>query len=155
MTKSIVAITAITMAAQIAAAKDKQVITIQVLRSRTTYDTRNYVIPGTPATSDTQCQSSGRYDPNTGSANGTTNCQTTTSPATEPETATTRRFVLQTNIVMPDGTHRLLMCHQGEYHCRLLIPGTFEAELKGNGKYLSVFVLNEKGKRTKNRYRIF
>ena len=124
-------------AGKAAKGKDKR-FEIRVLNSDVSQNQGTYVIPGTPGSSETHC--TGEIYPRTGRYDTSNDCQTTTTPATSPQTVPTQWFVIRTEILLPDGTRRSLMCQQGEYHCYSLVEGdVYPAELKGKGQKLLVY----------------
>jgi hypothetical protein len=78
----------------------------------------------------------------TATANGTTNCQTTTTPGRPPSTV--QRSIEQTHVraVLPDGRHVTLWCQPGFRRCSKLEPGTYMGELDGNSVWMQVYELD-------------
>ena len=142
-----------------ASAKDKPVITIEVLGSQGSVVARNYVIPGRAGSAQTNCNTNGSaYGTATGYGNtvnsnvngsSTTNC-TTTSTAATPATVGTR-YISQENISakLPDGRVANLWCQQGFRKCASLEPGSYQAQIDGNSLFVIAHDLSGKEKRVK------
>lgn len=139
----------------IALAKDKPRITIQVVDTQTSTRERTYYVPGTNAQSRTNCDSNATaIDLGGGmaSANGTTNCTTTTTPGRPASTGV--RYIPQAHVhaVMPDGTHVTLWCQQGFRRCETLNTGSYVAEIDGNSVWMYGHDLSGKEHKVKYRY---
>lgn len=125
-------------------AKDKPRIDLKVVDTQTSEKEYMQYVPGTPAKSTTNCDSSATVYGGGGIAtgNGTTNCTTTTTPGTAPTTV--RRSIEQAHVraIMPDGRRVTLWCQQGFRRCSNLSPGTYTTELDGNSVWIEVFELD-------------
>lgn len=163
-----------------ALAKSKPRIIIQVVNSETSQREYTSTIPGRKGTAQTNCTTDGTthgtisdygvgpiQTDSTGNAN--TNCTTTTTAATPPQT------VLRTGVqqfvyaVLPDGRHLTLSCQKDEMgsfqagfggagmpysdtpRCSDLRPGKYEAEIRGNS--LTIFTHDLSGKEHKDKYK--
>ena len=115
-------------------ARDDPRAIIQVVDSRATERYFNQYIPGTAGHSSTNCNGNATVYGGGGiaTANGTTNCQTTTTPGRAPTTI--QRSIEQMHVlaVMPDGRRITLWCQAGFRRCNNLLPGSYETEIKGN-----------------------
>lgn len=125
-------------------AKDKPAVNIQVVDTQTSERSFTQYIPGTAATSMTNCNSNASAY-GTGSlatAYGTTNCMTTTNPGTAPRTV--QRSIQQAYVraVLPDGRHIRLWCQAGFRRCSNLSPGSYAAELSGNTVWVQAYDLD-------------
>jgi hypothetical protein len=126
-------------------AKDKPKLNIQVVDTQTSEREFTQYIPGTPATSTTNCDSNATvYGTGGGTAigNGTTNCTTTTTPGRPASTV--QNSIEQTHVraIMPDGRHITLWCQQGFRPCSKLTPGSYSGELAGNSVWMQVYDLD-------------
>jgi len=143
-------------------AKDKPRITIEVVNSETSQREHTRTMPGRRGTAETNCNTNGTTNGtindygigpirtnSTGSAN--TNCTTTTTAATPPQTRTVSITQEHIYAILPDGRHVTLWCQQGYRHCDNLQPGKYEAEIDGNA--LFVYVPELSGKEHKIKYR--
>lgn len=115
-------------------AKDKPKVTIKVVDSQASERAYTQYIPGTPGNSTTGCNSNATVygSGGTATANGTTNCTTTTNPGSSARTV--QRAIQQEHVraIMPDGKHITLWCQAGFRRCSALSPGSYLAELSGN-----------------------
>ena len=130
-------------------AKDRPTLQIQVVDTQTSQREFTQYIPGTPAESTTNCDSSATvYGTGSGTArvNGTTNCTTTTTPGRAPRTVL--NSIEQTHVrgIMPGGGHITLWCQQGFRRCSKLTPGSYTSELAGNSIWIQVYDLDSKTK---------
>src|ERR1022692_1318300 len=119
-------------------AKDKgEIITIQALGT----DSWNRNIPmhhrGTPATSDTNCDTNGTVGDS--SINATTTCTTTTKPGTQPYTTNTTIGQETVHAVLPDGRQITLWCQKQWRACMNLPEDSYKAQVEGSS-VLWVFV---------------
>lgn len=136
-------------------AKDHPRITIRVVDTQTSTREHTYYIPGTNAQSSTNCDSNATaIDLGGGmaSANGTSNCTTTTTPGRPASTGV--RYIPQANVhaIMPDGAHITLWCQSGFRRCETLSAGAYAAELDGNSVWIFARDLDGKERKVKYRY---
>lgn len=142
--------------------KEKPRITIQVVNSEASQRQYTYTTPGRKGTSQTNCTTNGTTNgtindygvgpiQTQSSGNANTDCTTTTTAATAPQTHT--RFITQEHVyaILPDGRRVILWCQQGYRRCDDLQPGSYEAEIDGNS--LFVFVHELSGKERKIKYK--
>jgi len=118
-----------------AVGKDKPKITIQVVDTQASERQYSYVVPGTAAQSTTNCNSNATamaIGDNMTTANGTTNCRTTTTPGRPARTVVNSIPQEHVHAIMPEGTHVTLWCQRGFRQCRYLNPGTYAAQLSGD-----------------------
>jgi len=143
-------------------AKDKPRITIEVVNSETSQREYTRTIPGRKGTSETSCDTNGTTNGtindsgvgpiqtnSTGKAN--TNCTTTTTAATPPQTRT--ELITQEHVyaILPDHRQVILWCQEGFRRCDNLQPGKYEAEIDGNALFVYVPELSGKERRVKYR----
>ncbi|MGA3263770.1 MAG: tetratricopeptide repeat protein [Terracidiphilus sp.] len=143
-------------------AKEKPRITIEVVNSESSQRHYTYTMPGKKGTSETNCDTNGTTngtinDYGVGpiqthsTGNASTNCTTTTTAATPPQTYV--RSITQENVsaVLPDGRRVTLWCQEGFRKCDYLQPGEYEAEIDGNS--LFVFVHDLSGREHRIKYK--
>lgn len=133
-------------------AKDKPVVTVEVVDTASSQREWSYTTPGAPAHSNTYCNGNATATDLGGgmaTATGTANCSTTTTPGTAPATHT--RYIPQQHVhaVMPDGSHVTLWCQAGFRHCAYLQPGSYTAELSGNVVWMHAHDLEGKDHKIK------
>jgi hypothetical protein len=126
-------------------AKDKPKLNIQVVDTQTSEREFTQYIPGTPATSTTNCDSNATvYGTGGGTAigNGTKISTTKTTPGRPASTV--QNSIEQTHVraIMPDGRHITLWCQQGFRRCSKLTPGSYSGELAGNSVWMQVYDLD-------------
>ena len=133
-----------------------------VLDSRSSQRAFSYTTPGRAGTSTTTCNTNGNgtlnastYGNNTYGTvdtNTQTNCNTTSIPATPPQTYT--NYIQQEYIkaVLPNGSQITLWCQAGFRKCYQLQPGYYDAEITG-GNTVMVIVTDLQGKERKVKYR--
>jgi hypothetical protein len=122
-----------------ALAKDKPRITIQVVGTDTSTRQFTYYVPGTNAHSNTNCDSNATaIDIGGGmtTANGTTNCTTTTTPGSPASTGVRNIPQAHVHAIMPDGTHITLWCQSGFRRCNTLSAGYYSAQIDGNSVWM-------------------
>jgi hypothetical protein len=122
----------------IALGKDNPTITVKVVDTQASTRQFSYTTPGTAGTSNTTCDTNGSAidTGNITNINANTNCTTTSTAATPPQTHV--RSIAQEHVfaVMPDGSHVTLWCQAGFRHCYYLQPGSYTAEVKGNSLWM-------------------
>lgn len=136
-----------------ALAKDKPRITIQVIGTDTSTRQFTYYVPGTNGHSETNCDGNATaIDAGGGvtTANGTTNCTTTTTPGTPATTGVRSIPQAHVHAIMPDGAHITLWCQSGFRHCDTLSAGYYSAEVGGNTVWM--FGRDLSGKEHKIKY---
>ena len=146
---------AVILCACLVAAKDKQTITLQIVDAQGSTRTQTYNVPGTPEYSKTRCSTNGTATDNgtnTTTIYGTTDCKTTTIPATPPSTRVVNVPQMHVFAIMPDGRHLTLWCQVGWRYCSQPSAGTYTAEIEGNVVWLHVFELGGKEHRVKYHY---
>jgi hypothetical protein len=126
--------------------KDNPTITVQVVNTQASTRQFTYTTAGRNGTSSTTCNTNGSAI-DTGSVtsiNANTDCTTTSTPATPPQTHV--RSIAQEHVfaIMPDGSHVTLWCQAGFRHCYYLQPGTYTAEVKGNSLWMYAHDLSGK-----------
>jgi hypothetical protein len=136
-------------------AKEKPKITIQVVDAQSSTRQYTYYVPGTNGHSETNCDSDATaIDLGGGmaTANGTTNCTTTTTPGRSASTGV--RYIPQMHVhaITPDGTHITLWCQSGFRRCDNPRPGNYTAEIDGNSVWLYGHDLSGKVHKTKYHY---
>jgi hypothetical protein len=136
-------------------AKDKPQITIQVVDTDASTRQFTYYVPGTSAQSTTNCNGNATaIDLGGGiaTANGTTNCTTTTTPGRPPSTGV--RYIPEAHVhaIMPDGTHITLWCQSGFRRCNTLNAGYYTAQIDGNSVWMFGHDLGGKEHRIKYHY---
>ena len=121
-----------------ALAKEKERINIQVVGTDTSARQYTYYVPGTAARSQTNCDGNATAVDlgNVTTANGTTQCTTTTTPGTPATTGVRSIPQAHVHAIMPDGTHITLWCQSGFRHCSSLNPGYYSAEVDGNSVWM-------------------
>ncbi|HEV2491587.1 MAG TPA: hypothetical protein VG204_00790 [Terriglobia bacterium] len=134
--------------------KNKRAVTIQVVDTQTSTRERAYYIPGTNAHSTTNCTSNATAVDlgGTATANGTTDCTTTTTPGRPASTGV--RYIPQAHVhaIMSNGAHITLWCQAGFRHCNNLEPGTYGAEIVDNSVWVYTHDLGGKEHKIKYRY---
>jgi hypothetical protein len=143
------------IAATAALAKDKPQITIQVIGTDTSTRQFTYYVPGTNGHADTNCNSNATaIDVGGGmtTANGTTNCTTTTTPGTPASTGVRNIPQAHVHAIMPDGTHITLWCQSGFRRCNTLNAGNYSAEIDGNSVWMFGHDLDGKEHKIKYHY---
>lgn len=143
-------------------AKDKPRITIEVVNSEASQRQYTYTTPGRKGTSETNCSTNGTSNgtindygvgpiQTRSTDNASTNCTTTTTAPTPPQTYV--RSITQEHVsaVLPDGRYVTLWCQEGFRKCDNLQPGKYEAEIDGNS--LFVFAHDLSGKEHKIKYK--
>ncbi len=136
-------------------AKDNPKITIQVVGSQSSTRQYTYVIPGTNEHSTTNCNGSATATETGGGtviANGSSTCNTTTTPARPPSTGAINIAQSHVHAIMPNGTHITLWCQAGWRHCSTPNSGNYTAEVDGNTVWLHVYDLGGKEHRIKYHY---
>lgn len=141
--------------------KQKPRVTIQVVGTQASERNYTYTLPGKPAQSKTTCDTNGSgsisgttYGDNvsgTVNTDSTSNCTTTTKPATAPTTHTISYTDEYVRAIMPDGTHVTLWCEIGFRKCWNLQPGSYSAEIKGDTVWM--FAHDLSGKQYKLKYK--
>jgi len=135
-------------------AKNRPRVTIQVVDTQRSTRQYPYYIPGTNAHSTTNCNSNAEAGDLGGmaTANGTTDCTTTTTPARPASTGV--RYIPQAHVhaIMSDGRRITLWCQAGFRHCNTLEPGTYAAEIVGNSVWVYGHDLGGKEHKIKYRY---
>ena len=127
--------------------KPSKTITVQVVDSETSNREAAIFIPGTAATSSTNCSGSATtIGPNT---NGVANCNTTTNPGTAPRVQSIAIPQAHVRVVMPDGRRVALWCQRGFRKCATLEPGNYEAEVQGNSLWMYTHQLDGKVEKIK------
>ncbi len=143
-------------------AKDKPKIIIEVVKTELNSGQYTYTTPGRQGSSQTNCNTNGSttgtitdFGTNTTNINAQTdtksNCTTTTTAATAPQThvgTVTAEFV---TAIMPDGSSVFLSCIYGVHRCDVLAPGKYTAEIDGNT--LQVYVSDLSGRVRKVKYK--
>jgi hypothetical protein len=131
--------------------KDNPTITVNVVNTQASTRQFNYTTPGTAGTSNTTCITNGTAidSGNVTNINANTNCSTTSTPGTPPQTYT--HSIAQEHVfaIMPDGAHVTLWCQAGFRHCYYLQPGSYTAEVKGNSLWMYVHDLSGKERKIK------
>ena len=133
-------------------AKDKPVVTIQVVDTAASQRQWSYTTPGSASRSDTYCNGNATATNLGGgmtTANGTTNCTTTTRPGSAPVTHTRNIAQEHVHVVMPDGSRVTLWCQAGFRHCACLQPGSYTAELSRNVVWMHAHDLEGKDHKIK------
>lgn len=155
-------LTLVALSGAVTSAKEHPKIKIQVIDARSSQREFTYTTPGRAGTSTTSCDSNGNGTLNTStygnntygnvSTNTQTNCNTTTTPATPPQTHT--NYIQQEFVkaVLPNGSQITLWCQAGFRKCYQLQPGYYDAEITG-GSTLMVIVTDLQGKEHKVKYR--
>jgi hypothetical protein len=132
--------------------KERHKVVIEVVESQASVREVTSTQPGTAAKSRTNCQSSATAQDTGGGtaiANGTTNCNTTTTPGRPPTTTVTSIPQIHVQAMMPNKTHVTLWCQQGLRRCSNLLAGSYNAEVDGNSIWMDVPDLGGKVHRTK------
>ena len=137
-----------------AVAKNKPKISIQVVDTQTSERQFSYNVPGRPAQSTTNCNGSATAIGLGGmaTANGTTNCTTTTTAERPARTVVRSIPQAQVHAIIPDGTHITLWCQQGFRHCDILAAGSYSAEVDGSSVWIYAHELGGKEHKIKYRY---
>jgi hypothetical protein len=142
------------LAASFAVAKDKPRVTVEVVDTQSSVRQYTYYVPGTNGRSTTNCDSNATaYDSGyTTTANGTTNCTTTTTPGTPATTGV--GYIPQEHVhaTLPDGRHITLWCQRGFRQCDTLEAGNYEAEIKGDTVWMYGHDLGGKEHKIKYHY---
>jgi hypothetical protein len=146
------AVTACLLLAASAYATDSKGVTVQVVNTQTSERQYSYYVPGRAGSSQTNCDTNAAANTygNSTNVNGTTNCSTTSTPATAPQRID--RSIAQAHVyaIMPNGMHVTLWCQAGFRRCSTLEPGPYTAEIKGNSLWMYTFQLD--GKQQKIKY---
>jgi len=130
-------------------AKDKIVVTIQVVASQSSVREFNYTTPGTAAKSTTSCDTTGNSDGSYINAN--TDCTTTTTPGRPAQTHVRQIQQEHVSAIMPNGDHVTLWCQDGYRRCESLQPGNYDAEIKGNVAWVYTHELSGSVRKVKYR----
>jgi hypothetical protein len=145
-----------------ALAKDKPRITIEVVNSETSQREYTRTIPGRKGTSETNCNTNettngtindygvGPIQTNS-TGNARTDCTTTTTAATPPQTRTESITQEHVYAILPDHRQVILWCQEGFRRCDNLQPGRYNAEIDGNALFVYVPELSGKERRIKYR----
>jgi hypothetical protein len=118
------------LVAILAFGKDKPTVTIQVVTSEASVREFTRIVPGTAATSTTNCNTNGNSDGSYVNAN--TDCTTTTNPGRPSETRVSHIPQEHVRAIMSNGDHVTLWCQNSWRRCESLQPGNYDAEIKGN-----------------------
>jgi hypothetical protein len=156
------AVTLLFVSSNASFAKDKPRITIEVVNSETSQRQYTYTTPGRKGTSETNCTTNGTTNgtindygvgpiQTNSTGNADTNCATTKTAATPPQTHVSSITQEHVNAILPDGRQVTLWCQEGFRHCDNLLPGKYEAETDDNA--LFVFVHDLSGKERKIKYK--
>jgi hypothetical protein len=143
-------------------AKEHPKIKIQIIDARSSQRAFTYTTPGRSGTASTTCNSNGNGTLNTSTygnntygtvdTNTQTNCNTTSTPATPPQTYTSYIQQEFMKAVLPNGAQITLWCQAGFRKCYQLQPGYYDAEITG-GSTMQVIVTDLRGKEHKVKYR--
>ncbi len=138
----------------VARAKDKPRIQIQVVGTQTGERQAAFTIPGTATQSTTNCNGTATATGIGGlaTANGTTNCTTTTNPGVPPRTVVRSIPQAYVHAIMPDGRRITVWCQAGLRRCTTLSPGSYTAEIDGNSLWIYAYELGDKQHKLKYRY---
>jgi hypothetical protein len=154
--KPIAFVLCLVTAAANAPAKHRQtvIIEIQVVDAQTSKRYYTYSMPGTAAESTTNCDTSATATDlgGTVTANGTTNCTTTTTPGRPPQTVVGSIPQVHVRAIMPDGRHVTMWCQQKFRRCSALNAGTYAAEVRGNAVWIHGHDLDGTERRVKYLY---
>jgi hypothetical protein len=146
------ALTSVLLVAMSAYAGDGKQVTVQVVNNQTSERQYSYYVPGRAGSSQTNCDTNATANTygNSTNLNGTTNCITTSTPATAPQRID--RSIAQAHVfaIMPDGMHVTLWCQAGFRRCSTLEPGLYTAVIKGNSLWMYASQLD--GKQQKIKY---
>ena len=125
-------------------AKDKKTLKVQVVDTQTNQREFTQYIPGTAGKATTNCNGNATIygGGGTATANGTSNCTTTSTPGQAP--GVVRRSIEQVHVraVTPNGRHITLWCQPGIRRCSKLEPGFYSAEISGNSVWMLVYDLD-------------
>jgi hypothetical protein len=135
-------------------AKDHPKVKIQVMGSEASERHYTQFIPGTNGRSSTNCYGNATATSvgNTTTADGSSNCYTTTTPGRAPSSVTRSIPQVHVRAVMPDGLHVTLWCQAGFRHCENLSADLYDAELDGNSVWIYSSDLSGKSHKVKYRY---
>lgn len=134
--------------------KDRPKIKVQVLGSDASEHQYTQYIPGSAGHSTTNCDGNATATSvgNTTTANGSTNCYTTTTPGQAPTTVVRSIPQVHVRAIMPDGGHVTLCCQAGFRHCANLSADSYDAEVEGNSVWIYAYDLSHKAYKVKYRY---
>jgi|SRR5271157_43057 len=119
--------------------KDKPKIRIEVVETQSSTRQYTYYVPGTNGHSTTNCNGNATaidLGGGVATANGTTNCTTTSTPGRPASTGVGYIPQAHVHAIMPDGTHITLWCQSGFRHCRTLNAGYYTAAIDGNSVWV-------------------
>lgn len=135
-------------------AKDKPRIQIQVIETKTSERVFQYTTPGTASQSTTSCTDNATAfgGPGLATANGSSNCTTTTTPGRPAVTRTGSIPQVFVRAIMPDGRHVTVWCQAGFRSCNPLSPGSYGATQDGNSLWIYGTEFSGKERKTKYRY---
>jgi len=136
-------------------AKDTSRIEIEVVDTSTSERQFAFSVPGTAGQSSTTCDSNAtaiNLGGGVATANGNTNCSTTTTPGAPPRTVVRSIPQAHVHAIMPDGTQITLWCQQGFRRCSTLSAGTYSAEVDGNSVWIYGHELGGKEHKVKYHY---
>jgi hypothetical protein len=140
---------AISLLAVSGPAKDKIVVTIQVVASQSSVREFTHNSPETAAKSTTSCNTTGNSDGSYINAN--TDCTTTTTPGRPAQTHVTQIQQEHVSAIMPNGDHVTLWCQVSWRRCESLKPGNYDAEIKGDVAWLYTHELSGSVRKVKYR----
>lgn len=139
-----------------ALAKGKPKIVIEVRETQTSELPTSYTTPGSASKSTTDCTGSataGGIGGSVATANGASNCTTTTTPGTPPRTVVGSIEQVHVQAIMPNRKRVTLWCQSGGFrNCMRLEPGQYDAEVNGNNVWMYVHDLGGKVHKTKYIY---
>lgn len=120
-------------------AKEKPKVRIEVVDTQSSTRQFTYYVPGTNGRSTTNCDDNATaidLGGGVATANGTTNCTTTSTPGSPASTGVRNIPQAHVHAIMPDGTHVTLWCQSGFRHCSTLNAGYYAAEVDGNSVWV-------------------
>ena len=124
----------------LASAKDSKKTVITVVDSNKIVNTFHWTTPPRPGYSNTNCDQSATATPTAigATASGSSNCTTTYVPPTAPQTTTFDNVQISVKAIVED-QRVWLWCRRDVRDCREIIPGSYNAEVKGK----SVWIIGE------------